>query len=71
MFDDDPLVHGSFAHGKEGDVLSLQESGDSFFGELEDDAIAGAAGEDEDVFTGEEASTMLSKDTTRLSTSFI
>ena len=55
MFDDDPLLHGSFAHGKEGDVFSLQESGDSFFWKLEDDAIAGAAGEDEDVFAGEEA----------------
>jgi hypothetical protein len=33
----------------------LEQRGDSFFGKLEDDAVAGAAGEDEDVFSGEEA----------------
>lgn len=55
MLDDDPLFHGSFAHGEQGDVVLLEQTGDSFFGKFEDDAVAGAAGEDEDVFAGEEA----------------
>jgi hypothetical protein len=54
-FDDDPFLHGSFAHCEEGDVVAFEQSSDSFFGKLEDDAVAGAAGEDEDVFSGEEA----------------
>ena len=54
VFDDDPLLHGSFAHGELGDVFSLEESGDSLFGQLESYARAGTAGEGEDFLPGEE-----------------
>ena len=54
MFDDDPLFHGSFAHGERGYVFSLQEGGDFLFGELECYARARAASEGKDFLSDKE-----------------
>jgi len=54
VFDDDPLLHGSFAHGEGANVFSLEESGDSLFGQLDSYARAGTAGEGEDFLPREE-----------------
>src|ERR1700722_18892560 len=51
-FDDDPLFHGSLAHGQEGDFVSFQKSGDSFFGQLQCYARTRAAGEGKNFFAG-------------------
>jgi len=48
------LFHRSLAHGERGDVVSLEELGDPFFGELEGYSSASAAGEGEDLFAGKE-----------------